>query len=237
MRGTANCLHGHASCAQDVSTSARAGELERYQRARLSAGRITAVRSWRLEAQILRAYLRMSRTKAGDRKWHRTQHRLSLLPADAHAVRAEFLSSTMDVSPDICVYSNSVFNYPENITVGARTFIHRQCFVSAIAPITIGSDCLIGPNVVIDSGQHRIDSPDPIRLQGMRSAPIHIGDDLWIGANVSILAGSTVGSGSVIGAGAVVRGEIAPWTVAAGVPAVRIRDRRKFDPPSEPTAS
>ena len=45
------------------------------------------------------------------------------------------------------------------------------------------------------------------------------GSDVWIGAGVCILRGVTIGDGVVIGAGAVVKHDIAPYDVVAGVPA------------------
>jgi acetyltransferase-like isoleucine patch superfamily enzyme len=46
-----------------------------------------------------------------------------------------------------------------------------------------------------------------------------------IGVNVVILPGVTVGKGAIIGAGSVVTQDVPPFTVAAGVPARRIRQR------------
>lgn len=42
---------------------------------------------------------------------------------------------------------------------------------------------------------------------------------MFVGAGAVILMGVTIGDGAVIGAGAVVTGDVAPYTVVAGVPA------------------
>ncbi len=52
-----------------------------------------------------------------------------------------------------------------------------------------------------------------------------IGNDVWIGMDVKIARDITIGSGAVIGAGAVVTRNIAPYMIAAGVPAHTIRPR------------
>ncbi|HEX8627692.1 MAG TPA: acyltransferase, partial [Catenuloplanes sp.] len=54
-----------------------------------------------------------------------------------------------------------------------------------------------------------------------------VGDDVWIGSNAMVLDGVTIGAHSVIGAGAVVTRDVAAWSIMAGNPARRIRDRRE----------
>ena len=52
-----------------------------------------------------------------------------------------------------------------------------------------------------------------------------IGNDVWIGANVVVLRGVTIGDGAVIAANAVVTHDIAPYTIAGGIPAKPLRPR------------
>jgi len=58
-----------------------------------------------------------------------------------------------------------------------------------------------------------------------RAQPVTIGHDVWIGHGATVMAGVTVGTGAVVGAGAVVSRDVAPYTIVAGVPATRVRDR------------
>lgn len=52
---------------------------------------------------------------------------------------------------------------------------------------------------------------------------VRIGDHSWIGAKVTVVRGSRIGDGTVVGANAVVRGELPPRTVCAGIPARVVR--------------
>lgn len=61
-----------------------------------------------------------------------------------------------------------------------------------------------------------------------RAHPVSIGHDVWIGHGVVILAGRSIGAGAVIAAGAVVAQDVAPYTIAGGVPAKPIK--RRFEP-------
>lgn len=54
---------------------------------------------------------------------------------------------------------------------------------------------------------------------------ILIGSDVWIGNNVVILDGAKIGDGAVVGAGSLVKGELPPYSINAGVPAKTIRYR------------
>ena len=88
------------------------------------------------------------------------------------------------------------------------------------AAITVGDNVRIAGHCMMVSANHRFDDPDtPIRLQGMKCAPITIEDDVWIASRVNITAGVTIGRGSVIGAGAVVTKDVPPYSIMAGVPA------------------
>ncbi len=115
------------------------------------------------------------------------------------------------------------------VVIGRDGFVGRGSQIVALESVTIGPDALIAAGVVIRDGDHRFDDPSrPIREQGHDVRPIRIGADVWLGAHAVITAGSTIGDGSVIGANAVVRGEVPPFAVAAGIPArvIRRRERR-----------
>ncbi len=107
--------------------------------------------------------------------------------------------------------------------------IGRGCQLTCTEGITLGDDVLLGPGVLLVSNNHEWTDPDRhIRDQGLRGAPIAVGDDVWIGANVVVLPGVTIGEGAVIAAGSVVRDDVGPYAVVAGAPA-RVVSRRGPD--------
>jgi acetyltransferase-like isoleucine patch superfamily enzyme len=114
-----------------------------------------------------------------------------------------------------------IFEYPERTDLGDRVFVNRGALITAHTDIHIGDDVLIGPYVVVNSGDHNYsDLTQPIRNQGHKASPIAIGNDVWLGAHCVILRGVKIGDGAVVAAGAVVINDVPPRTLVAGIPAV-----------------
>lgn len=114
----------------------------------------------------------------------------------------------------------------EGLRVGDRTAIGPFAWIGASGPVSIGSDVLFGPRVVILPENHVFeDTQRPIAAQGVERKGVRIEDDCWLGADVKVLAGVTIHTGCIVAAGAVVRQDLPPYTIAAGVPARVVRHR------------
>jgi acetyltransferase-like isoleucine patch superfamily enzyme len=127
-----------------------------------------------------------------------------------------------------CTSHLSLFG--EGCSIGADSGIGDYGWIGAAGGVTIGSNVIMGQFVSFHSQEHEFEDPTtPIRQQGTTQQGIVIGDDCWVGARATFLDGSSVGEGCVIAAGSVVRGEIPPFSVIAGVPARVVRSRRAVD--------
>lgn len=124
-------------------------------------------------------------------------------------------------------------------TLGEHSYVAAR---TCICWTDIGKFCSIGPNSFIGMAHHpsrHFVSTHPIFYLALPERNLtwsdkdyfdgaprtHVGHDVWIGGNVSIKAGLTIGHGAIIGAGAVVTRDVPPYTVVAGVPARKLRDR------------
>ena len=154
---------------------------------------------------------RLNATK--DRIWEYNKMRPSMLKE-----RNELLRSLLGKS-DGDTFINQPFycDYGSNIRVGRRFFANFNFTVLDEAPVTVGDNCFIGPNVSIYTACH---STDPIERNSRRECakPVTIGDNVWIGGSVTILPGVTIGSNVTIGAGSVVVKDIPDGCVAVGNP-------------------
>ncbi|MBC8165300.1 MAG: acyltransferase [Bryobacteraceae bacterium] len=94
-------------------------------------------------------------------------------------------------------------------------------FLGGEAGITIGDNVNISSQCVILGGMH---DPDDPQFRGILT-PTVIEDYAWLATRVTLTGGIRIGRGAVVAAGAVVTRDVPPYTVVAGVPAKRIKDR------------
>lgn len=108
-------------------------------------------------------------------------------------------------------------DYGCNVSVGAGFYANAGCVLLDCAPIAIGDNVLLGPQVGLYTPSHPIDAA--ARSTGVEQAkPIVIGSDVWIGGHATVCPGVTVGDDVVIGAGSVVTHDIPSHVVAVGNP-------------------
>lgn len=105
------------------------------------------------------------------------------------------------------------------LEIGDFAQINSGVTIDVVKLVVIGRHVKIGANVALsDSGGHEL-----VAGEGVRVAPVHVGDNVWLGRGAFICPGVSIGENSIVGAGAVVTGDVPPNAVVAGVPARLIR--------------
>ena len=111
-----------------------------------------------------------------------------------------------------------------SISIGKETIIGENSVLYGHGGISIGSNCLIAPNVSIMAIEHEYGEKGKLYFsQPMKCRGIKIGNNVWIGANATVLDGSSIGDNAIVAAGAVVKGTVPANTLVAGVPAKEIK--------------
>ena len=155
---------------------------------------------------------------------HDIIHQYNAIPPSDTSARLTILKSLLGNIGDDEIIINQPFycDYGKQIRVGKRFFANFNFTVLDEAPVTIGDDCFIGPNVSIYTACH---STNPIERNSRRewAEPVAIGNNVWIGGSVTILPGVKIGNNVTIGAGSVVTKEIPDNVVAVGNPCRVIR--------------
>jgi len=128
----------------------------------------------------------------------------------------------------------------EYTELGDYSYLGPGCM---IADARIGRFCAIAAQVRVGAPNHPLDRPsqhrftycpeyytadaqrDHLFFRQRRADRVLIGNDVWVGHAVIVMPGVKVGDGAVLAAGAVVTRDVAPYTIVAGVPAQRIKER------------
>jgi len=128
---------------------------------------------------------------------------------------------SIDTLARLFAANDAVLRIGENVGIGPYNIIN------AFDDCTIGKNTMLSPYVNINCADHGMEIGEPMKLQRGTYGPVVIGEDCWIGSGVVINKGVTIGEGAVVGAGAVVTCDLPPYSIAAGVPAMVIGDRRE----------
>ena len=151
-------------------------------------------------------------------------HDYNLLRPTDNEAKLRVLKQLLGHVADDQIIINQPFrcDYGKQISVGRRFFANFNFTVLDEAPVTIGDDCFIGPNVSIYTACH---STDPVERNSRRewALPVTIGNNVWIGGSVTILPGIKIGDNVTIGAGSVVVNDIPDGCIAVGNPCRVVR--------------
>ncbi len=168
-------------------------------------------------------------------------------PDDAGSDSPKRLGAYPTIHPSSVVVDSTIGAWTE---IGAHTLIAESTIGdytytagdNSIIYAGIGKFCSIASHVRINPGNHPMarasqhhmtyrralygfGEDDADFFAWRRAHRCVIGHDVWIGHAAVIMPGVTVGTGAVIGSGAVVTKDIAPYTIAVGVPARPMRAR------------
>lgn len=106
----------------------------------------------------------------------------------------------------------------EGATVGDGAELYNP------APLRLGVHAIVSQNGYVCGATHDFDDARFPLL----SYAMEIGDYAWICARASVGPGVKVGAGAVLGLASVATKNLDPWTVYAGAPAVRVKERKRF---------
>jgi acetyltransferase-like isoleucine patch superfamily enzyme len=97
--------------------------------------------------------------------------------------------------------------------------------ICAAQSVTIGACTMFGANVTVaDTDFHPLTAENRrYSNDGVKSAPVVVGQNVFVGTGAMILKGVHIGDNSIIGAGSVVTRDIPANTIAAGNPCVVLR--------------
>jgi acetyltransferase-like isoleucine patch superfamily enzyme len=131
-----------------------------------------------------------------------------------------------NIKEKVVIYSGAEIRSPNKLSIGKGTIIGHNCILDARNIIDIGDNVNLSTGVWLWTEQHDYNNPD-FGYDFKKKKKITIGDRVWIGSRVIVLPGCIIGEGAVIGSGTVVTKDIEPFSLNAGVPSKKIKERNK----------
>jgi len=124
-------------------------------------------------------------------------------------------------------YPSSQIWAPWNLEMGDSSCLSEGVDCYCVDKIFIGSHTTVSQYSFLCTASHDYTQKD----MPLVTAPIIIGNRVWITADVFVGPGVTIGDGVVVSARSSVFGDIPPWTVARGNPAIpfKSRDQQGFN--------
>ena len=148
-------------------------------------------------------------------------HCIGLIPLH-HFRRFCYRLAGVKIGKGSTLHMGTVFYETGNIIIGKDTIIGEKAVLDGRDKIIIGNHVDIASEVMIYNSEHDIETEDFKAI----IAPVMIEDYVFIGPRAIILPGVKIGKGAVVGAGAVVTKDVPPFSIAGGVPAKIIGERR-----------
>ncbi|MEM1165377.1 MAG: colanic acid biosynthesis acetyltransferase WcaF [Planctomycetota bacterium] len=116
------------------------------------------------------------------------------------------------------IRSTATIDRPWLVTIGERAIVGDHAHLRGSSSIHIGDRTTISQMVVLCTDELTHDGTST-------TTPIHVGHDCWVAADTHVRPGAHIADGTLVGARSLVEGELPPWTIAAGEPALPRRPR------------
>ena len=132
------------------------------------------------------------------------------------------------IGDGVFIGRNTILNCKNgNIILEDNVNMGFNCQIFSASNVTIRKNGLIAAYCYLIGGTHTFSKLDVSPLEQERqSFGITINDNIWLGSNVQILDGVTIGRDCIIGTSAVVNSDIPDYSIAVGIPAKVIKNRK-----------
>lgn len=127
------------------------------------------------------------------------------------------------IGPNCRIYPAAKIWAPWNLTCEDLVAVADGAEIYNPAPIRLCSHAIVSQQSYLCGATHDFDNPAfPLLAYSMT-----IGPYAWVCARASVAPGVNLGEGAVLGLASVATRDLEPWTVYAGAPAVRVKERKR----------
>ncbi len=150
-----------------------------------------------------------------------------------HSKASLYGLENMNIGNHVRIDDFSVIIATGELVLGNYVSIPNFCFLGAKYGISIEDFATLAPGVKIFSASDDYEGfclagvTVPPEMTGGLRASVSLGKHTLIGCGTIILPGCHIGEGCSVGALSLVKQDLKPWGIYAGIPAVRKKDRKK----------
>lgn len=118
-----------------------------------------------------------------------------------------------------------IVEQPWNLEIGDNSSIGDRAIIYCLGKVTIGKHVSISQGAHLCAGTHDYRKADMPLLR----PPIVVEDYAWVAADAFVGPNVRLGEGALLGARAVAMRNLPGWTIYAGNPAVKVKERQRFE--------
>jgi putative colanic acid biosynthesis acetyltransferase WcaF len=143
----------------------------------------------------------------------------------AHGWRASLLRAFgAKLGPHCRFYPASRIWAPWNLVCEDAVIVADGAELYNPAPMTLASHAVVSQGAYLCGATHDYNDPAfPVIPHAMR-----IGRYAWVAARATVSPGVSLGDGAILGLASLAARDLEPWSIYAGVPARKVKDRRRF---------
>ena len=145
-------------------------------------------------------------------------------PRPLHAWRStllRFFGATL--GPNCHFYPGSKIWAPWNLICADQVTAADGAEIYNPAPVELGSHAILSQGSYLCGATHNYDDPAfPLIAFRMKVGPY-----AWVCARASVAPGVNIAEGAVLGLASVATRDLVAWTVYAGSPAIKVKERRR----------
>jgi putative colanic acid biosynthesis acetyltransferase WcaF len=148
-------------------------------------------------------------------------------PRPFHAWRSFLLRCFgAKLGPHCHFYPRSRVWAPWNLVCEDGACLSDDAEIYNPSQVRLGSHAVVSQQAYICGATHDYNDPKFPFI----SFPMNLGAYCWVCARASVAPGVNLGEGSVLALGSVATSDLEPWTVYAGAPARKIKERERRQP-------
>ncbi len=150
----------------------------------------------------------------------------SFLPDNRYSIkiRGKLISIFLPGRPkNLTIGRDVTFLGIDKLYIGSDVYIAKGCWINALGKVSIGSEVMLAPYVIIASTKHTF-LKGSVFKGGSEFKEVKIGEGTWLAGHSTVVAGASIGGGCLLAANSVAIKSYPDNCLISGVPALVVKE-------------